>query len=97
VAGGYIYDEFIVAAAEILHERVTGGQDPRGPVAFQSAHRPQPGGQHDVDDLAVLVNGPVQVRPPARDPDICLVGEPPVTGGVAAGPRRLARGRCWRR
>jgi len=31
-----------VAAAEVLDERVPGGQDPRGPVAFQAAHRPQP-------------------------------------------------------
>ena len=42
VAGGDVGGEFIVAAAEVLHERVAGSQDPRGPVAFQAAHRPQP-------------------------------------------------------
>jgi hypothetical protein len=31
-----------VAPAEVLHERVPGGDDPRGPVTFQSAHRPEP-------------------------------------------------------
>jgi len=48
VAGGAIGGEFIVAAAEILHERVPGGDDPRGPVAFQAAHRPQAGFQQAV-------------------------------------------------
>jgi hypothetical protein len=42
VAGGDVDGEFVVAAAEILDERVPGSQDPRGPVALQSAHRPQP-------------------------------------------------------
>jgi hypothetical protein len=42
VAGGDVGGEFIVAAAEILHERVTSSEDPRGPVALQAAHRPQP-------------------------------------------------------
>jgi hypothetical protein len=31
-----------MTTAEILHERVTSSQDPRGPVALQAAHRPQP-------------------------------------------------------
>jgi hypothetical protein len=139
-----------VAAAQILDERVSGGQYPRGPVVLQSAHRPQPGfqsavvgldrivrvplygmqrrgdqlvqdprisrgpvggdlgrdrtraqrpdeeppggsqvpphGQHDVDDLAVLVNRPVQVRPTARHLDIGFVGKPP-------GARRQNRAR----
>jgi len=42
VLGGDIGGEFIVTAAEVLDERVPGGQDPRGLVAFQAAHRPQP-------------------------------------------------------
>jgi hypothetical protein len=42
VAAGDVGGEFVVAAADVLHERVPGGDDPRGPVAFQSAHRPQP-------------------------------------------------------
>ena len=35
--------DVVVAAAEVLHEGVTGGESPRGAVAFQSAHRPLPG------------------------------------------------------
>jgi transposase len=37
-----------MAAAQILDERVPGGDDPRGPAAFQAAHRPQPGLQPPV-------------------------------------------------
>jgi hypothetical protein len=43
VAGGDVGGKFIVAAAEVLDERVTGTQDPGGPVALESAHRPEPG------------------------------------------------------
>jgi hypothetical protein len=35
--------EFVVAAAQILDERMPGGDDPREVVAFESAHWPQPG------------------------------------------------------
>jgi hypothetical protein len=42
VVGGVVGSEFVVAAAEILDERVPGGDYPCGPAAFQSAHRPQP-------------------------------------------------------
>jgi hypothetical protein len=42
VAGGDVGGEFVVAAAEVLHERVAGSQDPCGPVPLQAAHRPQP-------------------------------------------------------
>jgi hypothetical protein len=34
VAGRDVGGEFVVAAAQILNERVTGGDDPRGPVGF---------------------------------------------------------------
>ena len=34
--------EFVVTTADVLHERVPGRDDPRGPVTLQSAHRPQP-------------------------------------------------------
>jgi hypothetical protein len=154
VAGGNVGGEFIVAAAEVLDERVPGRNDPRGPLTFQSAHRPQPRfqsvmvgldwvvrvpldgmqrrgdqliedprisrcpvggdlgwdracaqrageeppgrsqvtplGQHHVDDLAVLLNRPVQIRPTAGDLDVGLIAEPPVPrarGGTAARPR----------
>jgi hypothetical protein len=42
MAGGDVGGEFVVAAAEVLHECMASGQDPRGPVAFEAAHRPQP-------------------------------------------------------
>jgi hypothetical protein len=29
--------EFVAAAAQVLDERMPGGEDPRGPVAFESA------------------------------------------------------------
>lgn len=41
LTGGDVGGEFIVAAAEILHEGVTGGQDPRRPAALQASHRAQ--------------------------------------------------------
>jgi hypothetical protein len=42
VAGGDVGGEFLAAAAEILDERVPGGQDPRGPVALKAAqHLPR--------------------------------------------------------
>jgi len=50
--------EFIVAAAQVLDEGVP-GDGPQGAVAFQSAHRPQPGlepavvGFHPVVGVAV--------------------------------------------
>ena len=39
VPGGDVGGEFVVAAAQILDERVPGGDDPGGSVAFQPAHR----------------------------------------------------------
>jgi hypothetical protein len=153
MAGRDVGGEFIVAAAQILNERVPSGEDPRGPVALQAAHRPEPcfqpsvigfdrvvrvaldgmqrrgdeliqdsrigrgavggdlgrdraraqrpgeeppggrqvtpDGEQHVDDLAVLVDGPVQVRPPPGNLDVGLVGEPPITRCMPAEPRRL--------
>jgi hypothetical protein len=40
--GGDVSGEFIGTAADVLHERVPGRDDPYGPVTLQSAHRPQP-------------------------------------------------------
>jgi hypothetical protein len=42
VAAADVGGEFEVAAAQILDERVPGGQDPRGSVALESAHRTPP-------------------------------------------------------
>jgi len=55
VAGGDIDGEFIMTAAEILDERVPGRDDPRGPVALQAAHRPEPGFQPPVISLDRIV------------------------------------------
>ena len=45
-----------------------------------------PRGDVDVDDLAVLVDGAVDVPPPAGDLDVGLVHEPTITNAVTAGP-----------
>jgi hypothetical protein len=42
--------------------------------------------QQDIDDLAMLVDGPVQVRPLAGDLEVGLIGEPPVAGQVPGCP-----------
>ena len=57
VAGGDIGGEFVVAAVQILDERVPGGENTRGAVAFQAVHRPKPGFQPAViglDRMALL-------------------------------------------
>jgi hypothetical protein len=38
----------------------------------------------DVDDLAELVNRPIQIDPSSGDSDIRFVDEPPLTGGMPA-------------
>ncbi len=48
VAGGDVGGEFVVAPAEVLDEGVPGGHGLSGPVAFESAHRPEPGFQPSV-------------------------------------------------
>jgi hypothetical protein len=55
VAGGGVVSEFVVAAAAVLHEYAAGGQDPRGPVPFQAAHRPEPGLQPPVISLDTII------------------------------------------
>ena len=63
-----------------------------GTVPAQRPGEEAPGGrqvtrrrQQDVDDLAMLVYRPVEIGPRADDLQAGLVGEPPVTGSVAAG------------
>ena len=94
--------EFVVAASQVLDGGVPGADHSGRAELLQPTHRrsvPQStseeqagrreisllGGQH-VDHLPELVNGPVQVDPPARDPDVGLVDEPPVAGGVSTRP-----------
>ena len=40
MVGRDVSGEFVVTTAEVVHERVPGRDDPRGPLALQSAHRP---------------------------------------------------------
>jgi hypothetical protein len=44
--------------------------------------------QH-VDDLAILIDRPVQIHPPPGDLHVRLVHEPAITGGVPAGSCRV--------
>ena len=55
VPAGHFGSDVVVAAAEILHEGVAGGQNPRGAVALQSAHGPEPGFQPPVVCLGRVV------------------------------------------
>ena len=55
VAGGGIGGEFVVAAVQILDERVPGGENARGAAAFQAAHRPEPGCQPAVIGLDRII------------------------------------------
>ncbi len=64
------------AGRECLDEEDAGG----GQVA--------PGGQPHVDDLPVLVDGPVEVCPSSVDLDVGLVDEPAATRNVTACPCR---------
>jgi hypothetical protein len=50
-------------------------------------------GDEHVDDLAELVDRPVDVAPRAGRPDVGLVHEPAVADGVSAGPGRLGQQR----
>jgi hypothetical protein len=53
-----------------------------------------PACQPDVDDLAELVDRPVQICPPAGDPDLGLDDEPPVTRDMKPRPGCLDELRC---
>ncbi len=46
-------------------------------------------GDEDVDDLAVLVDGPVDVPPHSGDLDVGLVDEPPIPDGAPARTGRV--------
>ena len=84
-AGG----DVVVAAARVLHERVTGGENPRRAVPLQAPHRPEPGLQPPVicfgSVIRVLLNG-VQGRGDQ------LAGHP--RAGRRAAGRNLGRDRA---
>ena len=48
----------------------------------------------NVDNLAELVDCPVQVDPSSSDFDVCFVNKPSVTRAVSAGSRRVDQQRC---
>jgi hypothetical protein len=50
----------------------------------------------DVDDLAILVDRPIQIDLAPGDLDVCLVDEPPITQHVPAGPGRINQQRVNR-
>jgi len=80
-------DQF-VQHPEVRAGLVRGHLDRRRPVAQGTGEEPAGGvavpllTQQYVDDLAVLVDRPVQVPPPAGDLDVGLIDEPAVAGGV---------------
>jgi hypothetical protein len=82
VAGGDVGGEFVVAAAEVLYERVTGSQDPRGPVTLESAHRPQPRFQPAVIGLDRVVRVPLDSVQRRRDQ---LIQDPRISRGPVGG------------
>jgi hypothetical protein len=59
VADGDVDGEFVVAAAEVLNEGVPSREDSRGPVAFESAHRPEPGFESAVIGLDRVIGVPL--------------------------------------
>jgi hypothetical protein len=83
-----------VDAADVLHQGVPGGRDPRGPVALQAAHRPEPGLKPPVISLDAITGippGGMQRRGDqlTRDPRISCG---PVRGDPAGTvPARSAR------
>jgi hypothetical protein len=46
-------------------------------------------GDQDIDDLAILVDRPIQIDPAPGDLDIRLIDEPPITRRVPAGSARV--------
>lgn len=96
-------------AAELVFRRLARSVDEAGPrslvtsagiVPAQRQDEP-PGcgqvtarGEQHADDLALLVDGPVQIRPPAGDLDMGLIGEPQVARSIPTQPRRLDELRC---
>jgi hypothetical protein len=73
---------------------------PRDRADTQRLSEEAPGGrqvaprrQQDVDDLAILIDRPVEIGPGTGDIQVRLVDEPPVAGSMAARPRGLAASR----
>ena len=93
MAGGSLGSELVVSAADVLHERVPGGQGPRGPVTLQAAHRPEPGLQPPVISLDRIVRVPLHGVQRGGDQ---LIEDPRIdrgpVGGDLGGDRAGAQG-----
>ena len=63
-------------------------EEPAGGVGVPS------GRDQHVDDLSMLVDGPVDVAPDTVDLDIGLVNEPAIAWRVPAGPGGVSKQRC---
>jgi hypothetical protein len=68
VAGGDIGGELIVTAAKVLDEGVSGGNDPRGPMALESAHRPAALSAGVIGSDRVVRVAPDGVQSPGNQP-----------------------------
>jgi hypothetical protein len=58
--------EFVVAAAQVLHESVTGNDHLRGPIRSEPAHRSEPVLELTVVSLDRIVGIPFDVMPRRR-------------------------------
>jgi len=72
----------------------SGGADQRGVEEPPGRSGITPVGQHHVDDLAELVNRPIQVPPDTGNSDVCFVDVPGVAGIVAARSGGVDQPRC---
>jgi hypothetical protein len=90
----------IIEDSQVSRRLVGGDLDRRRPGAQCLGEEPAgwrgvpPLGQQDVDDLPVLVDRAIKVRPPAGDLDVGLIHEPPITGSVPAGAGGVREQRC---
>jgi len=55
---GMFGGDVVVAASEVLHKGMSGGEGPGGAVTLQAAHRPEPGFQPPVVCLDRVVRIP---------------------------------------
>ena len=86
--------DVVVAAAQVLNEGKTGGEDPGGPVTLQSAHRPKPGLQPSMirfDRVVCILLDDVQSRRGqlVEDPRINVRAVGVTSNGIV--PARSAR------
>ena len=78
---GLVGGDLVVAAAQVLHERVPGGEDPQPGHGLDPAHRAQPPFQLRVVGLDPVVGVPLDVVP-GRRPQLV---EDPRVGGCPVG------------